>query len=124
MLSKIIALAILALSLSACVSKSSYDKEVNQADALAAQNKTYQALNMQLQSEVQADEVRIKQLQGRLTVTLIDEVAFSSGSAEMNAKGRGTLEKAISTLQGVTDKRIVVRGYTDNEQVGHTFRAR
>jgi chemotaxis protein MotB len=124
MLSKIILAAILTVSLSACVSQSTYNKEVGRVDALAAQNKTYQALNTQLQTEVQADVVRIKQLQGRLTVTLIDEVAFSSGSAEMHAKGRGTLEKIIGTLQGVTDKRIVVRGFTDNEPVGHALRAR
>ena len=57
-------------------------------------------------------------------MTLIDEILFASGSAEMHAKGRNTLEKIVGTLQGVPDKRIVVRGYTDNEPIGQALRAR
>ena len=77
-----VALPILMIALlGGCVSQGTYNKEVQQADVLSAQNKTYQALNAQLQSEVQADQVRIKQLEGRLTVTLIDEIVFNSGSA-------------------------------------------
>lgn len=124
MFSKIALPLLLMVFLGGCVSQGTYNKEVQQADVLSAQNKTYQALNAQLQSEVQADQVRIKQLEGRLTVTLIDEIVFNSGSAEMNAKGRSTLEKIIGTLQSVTDKRIVVQGFTDNEPIGPALRAR
>ena len=124
MFSKIGLPLLLIVFLGGCVSQGTYNKEVQQADVLSAQNKTYQALNAELQSEVQADQVRIKQLEGRLTVTLIDEIVFNSGSAEMNAKGRSTLEKIIGTLQSVTDKRIVVQGFTDNEPIGPALRAR
>jgi chemotaxis protein MotB len=124
MLSRIAFPVLLTVFLGACVSQGTYNKEVQQADTLAAQNKTYQALNAQLQSEIQADQVRIRQLEGRLTVTLIDEIVFNSGSAEMNAKGRSTLEKIVPTLQSVTDKRIVVQGFTDNEPIGPALRAR
>ena len=124
MLTKIILPAVLATFLGGCVSQGTYNKEVQQADTLAAQNKTYQALNAQLQTEIKADQVRIKQLQGQLTVTLIDEILFASGSAEMHASGRATLEKIVGTLQSVPDKRVVVRGYTDNEAIGPALRAR
>jgi chemotaxis protein MotB len=115
---------LLVVLLGGCVSQGTYNQEVQQVNTLSDQNKTYQALNQQLQAEIQADQVRIKQLQGRLTVTLVDEIVFSSGSAEMNAKGRATLDKIVGTLQSVTDKRIVVRGYTDNEPIGAALRSR
>jgi len=124
MISRIAVPVLLIALLGGCVSEGTYNKEVSQVDTLSAQNKTYQALNAQLQSEIKADQVRIKQLEGRLTVTLIDEIVFDSGSAEMNAKGRSTLEKIVGTLQSVTDKRIVVQGFTDNEPIGPALRAR
>ncbi|NJD25375.1 MAG: OmpA family protein [Betaproteobacteria bacterium] len=124
MLSRIVVPLALVALLGGCVSQGKYNQEVAQVDTLSAQNKTYQALNAQLQNEIKADQVRIKQLQGRLTVTMIDEIVFSSGSAEMNAKGRETLGKIIGTLQSVPDKRIVVRGYTDNEPIGAHLRGR
>lgn len=124
MFSRIATAVLMIAVLGGCVSQGTYNKEVSQVDTLSAQNKTYQALNAQLQSEIQADQVRIKQLEGRLTVTLIDEIVFNSGSAEMNAKGRSTLEKIVGTLQSVTDKRIVVQGFTDNEPIGPALRAR
>jgi chemotaxis protein MotB len=115
---------ILLASLGGCVSQGTYNQEVQQANTYAAQSRTYQALSVQLQKEIQADQVRIKELQGQLTVTLIDEILFASGSAEMHAQGRATLEKIIGTLQSVPDKRINVRGYTDNEPIGPALRAR
>ena len=124
MAARIIIPAVLVVFLGACVSQGTYNQEVQQADTLAAQNKTYQALTAQLQSEIKADQVRIKQLQGQLTVTLIDEILFASGSAEMHVSGRATLEKIVGALQQATGKRITVRGYTDNEPIGAALRAR
>jgi len=124
MLTKIILPAALVTFLGGCVSQSTYNQEVQTANTYAAQSQTYQALNAQLQKEIQADQVRIKELQGQLTVTLIDEILFASGSAEMHASGRATLEKIVGALQQATGKRINVRGYTDNEPIGPGLRAR
>ena len=124
MFKKMLIPVLLAAALGGCVSQGTYNQEVQTANTYAAQSQAYQALNAKLQQEIQADQVRIKELQGRLTVTLIDEIVFSSGSAQMNAKGRETLEKIVGTLQSVTDKRIVVRGYTDNEPIGYELRQR
>jgi chemotaxis protein MotB len=124
MLKKTLVTVVLAAALGGCVSQSTYNQEVQTANTYAGQSRAYQALNAQLQQEIKADQVRIKELQGQLTVTLIDEIVFASGSAQMNAKGRETLEKIVGTLQGVTDKRIVVRGYTDNEPIGYELRQR
>ena len=124
MFNKIVFSVLIVAGLGGCVSQGTYNKEVQQADVLSTQNNTLQVLTTQLQSEIQADQVRIKQLEGQLTISLIDEIVFNSGSAEMNGKGRSTLEKVIGTLKGVTDKRIVVQGFTDNEPIGSALRAR
>jgi len=115
---------LLVASLSACVSQSTYKQEVQQVDTLSVQNKAYAQLTQQLQTEIQADQVKIKQLEGRLTVTLVDEIVFSSGSAEMNMKGRATIDKIVGTLQNAAGKRIVVEGYTDNTPIGPGLRSR
>ncbi len=115
---------LLVASLSAGVSQSTYKQEVQQVDTLSVQNKAYAQLTQQLQTEIQADQVKIKQLEGRLTVTLVDEIVFSSGSAEMNMKGRATIDKIVGTLQNATGKRIVVEGYTDNMPIGAHLRPR
>ena len=119
----LIPLALVAV-LGGCVSQGTYNKEVQTANTYAAQSKTYQALDAQLQQEIKADQVRIKEMQGRLTVTMVDEILFASGSAEMHTAGRTMLEKIVGTLQSTTDKRIVIRGYTDNEPIGSALRAR
>ena len=124
MMSRIVLPLLVVATLAGCVSQGTYNQEVQQVNTLSAQNKTYQVLTAQLQREIQADQVKITQLQGQLKVTLIDEILFASGSAEMHAGGRNTLEKIVGTLQGVSDKRIVVRGYTDNEPIGPGLRAR
>lgn len=124
MFKKTLITVVLAVALGGCVSQSTYNQEVQTANTYAGQSRTYQALNAQLQQEIKADQVRIKELQGQLTVTMIDEIVFASGSAQMNVKGRETLEKIVGTLQSVTDKRIVIRGYTDNEPIGYELRQR
>src|SRR5215510_868143 len=61
---------LLAMALMAgCVSEKTYQQEVQQVGTLSAQNKTYQALNQQLQAEVRADQVQLTQLQGCLKVS-------------------------------------------------------
>ena len=91
-----------------CVSESTYQQEVQQASTLSAQNKTYQALNQQLQAEVRADQVQITQLQDRLKVSMVDQILFPEGGWELHRTGEGTLNKIIPTLRSLQNQRIVV----------------
>ena len=84
---KIVIPLLFAAALSGCVSQSTYKQEVAQVDTLTVQNQTYLALQKQLQAEIQADQVQIKQLQGRLTVTLVDEILVCLGQRR-NARQR------------------------------------
>src|SRR5262245_55562009 len=107
-----------------CVSEQTYQKEVQQAGTLSAQNKTYQGLNQQLQAEVRADQVQITQLQDRLKVTMVDQPLFPEGGWELHRQGEATLAKIIPTLQSLQNQRIVVEGFTDNVPIGPELRNR
>ncbi|MBL8375796.1 flagellar motor protein MotB [Accumulibacter sp.] len=107
-----------------CVSQQTYDQQVQQTQAAVTLEKQYLALNQQFQAEIAADQVQIRQLKDRLVVTFVDEILFASGSAEMHAKGRSTVGRAVPTLASLTGHWISVEGYTDSEPIGPALRGR
>ena len=112
----IIAICATALTVG-CVSEQTYKAEVKKSD-------TYEALSRQLQSEVNADQVQIQQLQDKLKVTLVDQILFPEGGWQLGRKGEQTLEKIAPTLAGLKNQRIVVEGYTDNVPIGPELKNR
>src|SRR4029453_4629568 len=106
------------------VSESTYQQEVQQVGTLSAQNKTYQALNQQLQAEVRSDQVQITQLQDRLKVTMVDQLLFPEGGWELHRTGEATLNKIVPTLVSLQNQRINVEGFTDNVPIGPELRSR
>src|SRR4051794_28453683 len=92
------AVSLIAL-VSGCVSESKYKQEVGLAD-------TYELLNKQLQTEVNSNQAEIKQLEGQLKVTLVDEILFPEGGARMNRKGEETLNKIAPTLTNLKNTKI------------------
>jgi len=115
---------VLALTWAACVSDSTYKKEVQKADTLSAQNATYEKLNTQLQAEVKSDQVQIQNLQGELKVTIVNEILFPEGGWEIDKKGEATLDKIIPTLKALQGQKIEVQGYTDNVPIGPELKSR
>ena len=101
-----------------------YKQEVQQVDTLSVQNKTYQALNQQLQAEVRADQVQITRLQDRLKVSMVDQILFPEGGWELHRTGEATLAKIIPTLTSLQNQRIVVEGFTDNVSISPELRNR
>jgi chemotaxis protein MotB len=115
---ELIATSLLALLLLVgCVPQSQYNQEVQ----LAA---TYKQLDQSLQAEVNADQAQIKQLQGELKVTLLNEILFPEGGWQLHRQGEQTLNKIVPTLRNLTQTQIVVDGYTDNLPIGPELKAR
>ncbi|TFU05787.1 OmpA family protein [Polymorphobacter arshaanensis] len=110
--------------LGGCVSQTRYNSQV--AATAAAQNLSAQnaELNKQLAAEIADKQVTIQQLNDRLVVTLVDQVLFASGSAELHPKGRAVLDKAIPTLAAQTGKWIIIEGHTDDQPIGPSIIAR
>jgi chemotaxis protein MotB len=97
-----------------CVPQQQYQQEVTQVQQLKYLNTTYMQLNQNLQSEVAANQIQIKQLQNRLEVTMVNSILFPEGGWELNQQGQQEMNKVIPALQGVSGKPIVIGGYTDN----------
>ena len=100
-----------------CVSKQTYNTEVQKANA-------YSALSQQLSGELSADQAQITQLQNQLKVTMVNEILFPEGSWTLGAKGEQTLAKIAPTLSNLPGQQIVVEGFTDNVPIGPDLKRR
>ena len=97
-----------AVVLPGCVSQKTYNRDMG----------AERQINQELMKEVQADTVKIIQLQDRLRVTLEDELLFPEGGFEIHSDGKAVLDKIIPALQSATTSRIEVEGHTDNVPIG------
>jgi|SRR5271166_4998251 len=100
-----------------CVPQQQYNREVQQVQHLSYMDNTYKQLNQNLQTEVNADQVQIKQLQNRLQVTMVNAILFPEGGWELSQSGQQELGKIVPTLQSVTGKQVLIQGFTDNEPI-------
>ena len=100
-----------------CVSEQTYKAEV-------AKSNTYQALSQRLQTEINADQVQITQLQDRLKVSVADTLMFPEGGWQLHRTGEQTLDKIVPVLKTLKNKNIVVEGFTDNVPIGPALKQR
>jgi chemotaxis protein MotB len=77
-------------------------------------SRTYEGLLEGMKEEVAKGRVTISQLRGKLTVNLLDEILFDSGSAAIKPEGRDVLKRLGGVLAEVGDKAVVIEGHTDN----------
>lgn len=88
--------------------------KAEKAEQLEKASQTYEELISKLETEIQEGEIEITEMKNRLTMTMVDKILFSSGSAKIGKKGRKVLDKVVPILKQVTDRRIQVEGHTDN----------
>lgn len=79
--------------------------------------RTYDGLVEGMKDEVARGRVTISQLRGQLSVNLLDEILFDSGSAAVKAEGRDVLARVGEVLKGIDDKAIVIEGHTDDRRI-------
>jgi chemotaxis protein MotB len=75
------------------------------------------ALRRQLETELEQKTVEIEELQGRLSVRMMDRLLFDSGSADISGGGAAVLAKVGPVLAGGKEM-IRVEGHTDDLPVG------
>ena len=90
--------------LSGCVTETKYN----------ALEQEYQ----QLQAALTADQAQIVLLEGKLKVTMVDQVLFPEGGFRLNSQAKAVLGKLVPTLSGLQQTKIIVDGYTDNVPIG------
>jgi chemotaxis protein MotB len=110
------ALAAAAL-MSACVSPSTYNEQVQKT-------RTYQQVDAQLKGEVAADQAQIEQLQNLVRLTLANNILFPEGGWELNETGKALLAEVAPALKDLTGQRIVIKGFTDSVPIGTALRER
>ncbi|MDH3599367.1 MAG: OmpA family protein [Candidatus Tectomicrobia bacterium] len=71
-----------------------------------------------LKEQIANQEVKIEEIEGKLKVTFVDKILFSTGSATINEKGQQTLLRVTESLREQTDRSILVEGHTDNVPIG------
>lgn len=102
--------------------------ELSQRAEKAAQlekaTQTYQDLTKKLEKEIQDGQVQITEMKNRLTMTMLDKIIFPSGSSEISAEGKQVLDKVVSILKDIKDKRIQIEGHTDNVKIVSTLKKR
>lgn len=96
---------------------SELSRKAEKAEQLEKATQTYQDLQKKLEKEISEGQVKITEMKNRLTMTMVDKIIFPSGSTEISKEGKKVLDKVISILKDVKDKRIQVEGHTDNVKI-------
>jgi chemotaxis protein MotB len=79
------------------------------------------SLEDEMRSDLESRDVTISNLQGRLTVNILDRVMFNSGEAVVKPDGETVLRKVASLLAGHPELKIHVIGHTDNVPIRGRF---
>lgn len=78
-------------------------------------------LEDEMRSDLESRDVTISNLQGKLTVTILDRVMFDSGEAVLRPDGESVLRKIAAILAGHPELKIHVIGHTDNVPIRNRF---
>jgi chemotaxis protein MotB len=85
---------------------------------------THQSLEDEMRAALESKDVTISQLQGKLTVNILDRVMFDSGEAELKPAGAAVLRKVAEVLAQHPNLKVHVIGHTDNVPIRAAARHR
>jgi chemotaxis protein MotB len=85
---------------------------------------THQSLEDEMRNALESKDVTISQLQGKLTVNILDRVMFDSGEAELKPAGATVLRKVAAVLAQHPNIKVHVIGHTDNVPIRAVARNR
>ena len=85
---------------------------------------SHRSLEDEMRSALESKDVTISQLQGKLTVNILDRVLFDSGEAELKPEGAAVLDKVAAVLAQHPGIKVHVIGHTDNVPIRASARSR
>ena len=85
---------------------------------------SHQSLEDEMRTALESKDVTISQLQGKLTVNILDRVLFDSGEADLKPAGAAVLRKVAAILALHPNLKIHVIGHTDNVRIRASARNR
>lgn len=89
---------------------------------IAQMRSTYDELVEKMESEITRGEVTISELQGKLTVNMVERILFDTGSADIKPAGLEVLQRVGDILNAVAEKEIRIEGHTDNIPISPRLR--
>lgn len=78
------------------------------------QNATLEQMQAAMKAELDSKQMTIQELEGKLTLSMVEAILFDSGKSVVKKEGRDALKKVAEVLKGVSDQDIIVAGHTDN----------
>lgn len=78
----------------------------------------------QMKAALQSKDVTISELQGKLTVNILDRILFNSGEANLKPEGEKVLRQIAGVLSQFPHRQIHVIGHTDNIPIRFAARER
>lgn len=85
---------------------------------------THKSLEDEMRAALESKDVTISQLQGKLTVNILDRVLFDSGEADLKPGGEAVLRKVANILNQHPELKVHVIGHTDNVPIKAAARHR
>jgi chemotaxis protein MotB len=79
---------------------------------------TRRSIEANLKDQIESQQIKLENIEGKLKITFVDKILFNSGSAKVNQAGQKSLKSLAETLQQEPDQMIVVEGHTDDVKVG------
>src|SRR5688500_16826222 len=79
-----------------------------------AVTKAQRDLESQMRTALESKDVTISELQGKLTVNILDRILFDSGEAVLKPEGQAVLDQVAGVLTNYPNRQILVIGHTDN----------
>jgi len=71
-----------------------------------------------LKEQIESQEIKLEEIEGKLKVTLVDKILFDTGKVEIAKRGKEVLLELADTLRENKDQNIVVEGHTDDVPIG------
>lgn len=101
------------------------DKErVAREARLAKVRQTYEELVGALEEEIERGELTISNLEGKLTVNLLNQILFSSGETQLRDEGKKVLRSLGDVLARFPDRALQIAGHTDNVPISSSLKER
>lgn len=79
---------------------------------------TKEKIEDSLQEQIEAQEVKIEEIEGKLKVTFVDKILFDTGKVQIGKRGQEALLGLADSLRENKNQDVVVEGHTDDVPIG------
>jgi chemotaxis protein MotB len=79
---------------------------------------TKEKIESSLREQIEAQEIKLEEIEGKLKVTLVDKILFDTGKVDVNEKGKEILLELADSLRENKNQNVVVEGHTDDVPIG------